>query len=371
MRTKLKGLIREEAGAALVLTLVLLVVGGLILAPLMGHVGTGHLAGQVHEKRMDELYAADAGVEDAIWRIVSNDSGLPHDPCRDKPWSHNYTIDGIDDSGINGKKVEVRVDYLTEERYMVTSVANPNGTSSTTVQALIQAEVFDLFAGALVSSGDITFHKDCKVTGDVYYVGSITGDYERDREPLKISADVFPTKEADYAIAEEFKSQAQLGSTHHGSLDIDANGDLGPLYITGDLDITEQNIVVNLTGTIYVEGEIRASKEYTIRGSGSIVAVGDIYLSKLADYGIDGDTVIMSLEGDITFKKEADIEAFVYAPTGKIEFDKDATVIGSVVGSEIDIKKDNVFDYVAKASTFGFLSVLVPYAAHITAYTIA
>ena len=53
----------------LILVLVLLVVGGLILAPLLGLMSTGLVAGQVYEKKTAELYAADAGIEDGLWKI--------------------------------------------------------------------------------------------------------------------------------------------------------------------------------------------------------------------------------------------------------------------------------------------------------------
>lgn len=66
----LKGAIRGEKGNVLILVLILLVVGGLILGPLLGLMGTGLLAGQVYEKKTAELYAADSGVEDALWKIT-------------------------------------------------------------------------------------------------------------------------------------------------------------------------------------------------------------------------------------------------------------------------------------------------------------
>ena len=60
---------RDESGKILILALVLLVVGVLLLTPLLGLMSTGLIAGQVHERKTAELYAADAGVEDALWRI--------------------------------------------------------------------------------------------------------------------------------------------------------------------------------------------------------------------------------------------------------------------------------------------------------------
>jgi hypothetical protein len=69
MKTVVKGPIRDEKGYVLITVLILLVVGGLILTPLLGLMSTGLLAGQVYEKKMQEYYAADAGIEDALWKI--------------------------------------------------------------------------------------------------------------------------------------------------------------------------------------------------------------------------------------------------------------------------------------------------------------
>ncbi len=70
----MKGLVKGQKGQALVAALILLVVGGLILTPLLGLMGTGIKSGQVFEQKVDEVYAADAGVEDALW-YIRNDEG--------------------------------------------------------------------------------------------------------------------------------------------------------------------------------------------------------------------------------------------------------------------------------------------------------
>lgn len=72
MKKILNKLLKNEEGQVFVLALILLVVGGLIIAPLMGFMSTGLIVGQVFEKKMDGLYAADAGVEDAMWKIKNN-----------------------------------------------------------------------------------------------------------------------------------------------------------------------------------------------------------------------------------------------------------------------------------------------------------
>ena len=60
----------ESGWGALAIVLMLLLVGAVILTPLLFFITTGLKSGQVYESKMQEFYAADAGVEDAIWRIM-------------------------------------------------------------------------------------------------------------------------------------------------------------------------------------------------------------------------------------------------------------------------------------------------------------
>jgi len=377
MKIMMKKLIRDEKGAALVMALILLLIGGLISAGLLGHMSSGLLAGEVYGKRTAELYAADAGVEDAIWKLQHGE--IPVCPANPEEWSYNIF-------DINGKSLQVSIEYLLDEgTFRITSIAATDDdsetaaiASTTAVEAYIEAVTFDLLSGALVSSSDITFHKDCTVTGDVYYVGEIIGkDYTHtEGEETQIPLSVFPTQEQNEAFAQQFEGEALAGGIYDengGNMDINESQNLGPIYIPGNLDISKE-VAVNLEGVVYVEGYIKCEKTLAITGEGSLVAEGDIYLSKLADYTVTGDSIIMSLNGDITLKKsdavdELSVQAFVYAPNGTIFFDKDMTVIGSVIGAGIQIDKDGSFTYVSKTSGFEFPPVVV-YGGEIKTYSI-
>ncbi len=78
MKTAWYKLMRNEKGQALPIVLVLLLIGSLFTAPLLGYMGTGLIAGQVFEKKMAGLYAADAGVEDALWKLLNGSYSPPH-----------------------------------------------------------------------------------------------------------------------------------------------------------------------------------------------------------------------------------------------------------------------------------------------------
>ena len=231
--------------------------------------------------------------------------------------------------------------------YQVTSTANSTYSSNTTIESYIYVGNL-LFSYGLASEGDIDMGKDCTVNGDIYYGGTFS--YGQNFTLNGEATDgglTFPSGAENAEFAQKYKDEASAGGTYVGNYDI-PNGPatvvLGPLYITGDLQVRKDN-VINLAGTIYIEGSIDVDKDAEFTGTGSIVAVGDIYLAKMSDYGTDGASIIMSLAGDITFKKETDMEALIYAPEGTVRFDKDAEVTGSVVAADIQVDKNSIFTF--------------------------
>ena len=118
MKTAFNKLMRNEKGQALPIVLVLLLIGGLFTAPLLGYMGTGLIAGQVHEDRMEELYAADAGVEDAIYKIISDNASLQ---SLDEGDSYSYTltdsVNGISSVNIIVTKLSLLAGLVSEDEY--------------------------------------------------------------------------------------------------------------------------------------------------------------------------------------------------------------------------------------------------------------
>jgi hypothetical protein len=150
--TRLKG---DERGQALLLALVFMLLGTLIVTPLLSHMSTGLKTGkQVYEKRMAELYAADAGVEDAIWQLKFGGLTVPSGGTVDLP-----------QSTVNGKTVNVAVKDMGQLVYKITSVASSSG-SNTTLEVYIKD--FD-FAGvldnAVTSRNTITLKPGTIITG--------------------------------------------------------------------------------------------------------------------------------------------------------------------------------------------------------------
>lgn len=71
-------MLKGQCGAALLIALIMLAVGGLIIAPLIGLITTSLIVGQSVEENMKNYYAADAGVEQGIWNVkTKQDLSIP------------------------------------------------------------------------------------------------------------------------------------------------------------------------------------------------------------------------------------------------------------------------------------------------------
>ncbi|MFO7773079.1 MAG: hypothetical protein R6V59_03960 [Dehalococcoidia bacterium] len=261
MKTTVKEMLKSQTGKVLVLVLVLLVVGGLVLAPLLGLMSTGLASGQVYEKKAAELYAADAGVEDAIWKLMNPDvSGLGHGECADTAWSHNYTI-----SEVNGKGVQVTIDYLGEGVFRITSTASADG-SSTTILSYVEATEETVEDETIEGSLDYEYHTD----GNLHVTGSIEGE-----------------------------AKVYVG----GNLTVDRNieGDDVEVYVQGDLIMSgfgniEDTAIVCVGGDLYIghcsEDGVQVYVEGNLIGVGSGNGI-----ENEAKVCVEGDTTVDKIEG--------------------------------------------------------------------------
>jgi hypothetical protein len=341
MKTVVKRAIRDEKGAALALALVLLVVGGLILTPLLGLMSTGLMAGQVYERHTDRLYAADAGVEDAIWRIQTNNLEFGTNN-----WSEPWYLTA------NGKNVTVQVyredldpDCGEEFMYRILSAAaadDGGGTAAvgttTTVDAYLRVAALNLsymLDYAIVSNDIINIQPNVTVNGSVWLPhandltllgdSNITGNTVTSDDVLL----TWPTADQlceyyweDVKDLDPYPDQYVLnipsGTTYDigpslaaGDLDIKGDGSIklgGTIYVKGDLVLkATAQISLNLSGqTIFAEGGIKIPTGVTLSGSGCIIARGDItFQPSISSTGTDF-VLVMSIDGTVTVQPNGD-----------------------------------------------------------------
>jgi hypothetical protein len=84
MKTYLKYLssliLSEETGQALILVLVFVLLGSLTVLPTLSHMTTALKTGMSYENKTNELFTADAGIENGLWRIKYDSLGPTYDP---------------------------------------------------------------------------------------------------------------------------------------------------------------------------------------------------------------------------------------------------------------------------------------------------
>ena len=341
MRIVMNRLIKNESGQAMILALILLLVGGLITAPLLALAGNGVLNGKVYENRTAELYTADAGVEDALWRIQHGDVVL----CPGNP-SYNYTIPDV-----NGGTVDITITSITDFEgvsnltgtYRIVSTATGD-VGGTGIEAYVTAankygDYGDLLGQVITSQGEITLKPGTEVNPS-----------EGEHAPLEYYGGDWPTAEE---LIEFYLEEVEDGTHYDSDTVIDIAGvdmELESILVEGELEIKNSNnnpATLTLTGTIYVTNDTligSTGKNFTLDlngqtifvasdsadphkalwiggkctvvGSGVIIAIGDMYFEPNTEAGVTDPIFVMSILGTTSVQPGGD---FYGAIAGSVE----------------------------------------------------
>jgi hypothetical protein len=354
MKSFANRVIRDERGAALALTLVLLVVGGLVLTPLLGLMSTGLVSGTVYEESMDLYYAADTGVEDAIWTIMY---GSPDWEASDDP-PDSYIYEYPEPLIVGDKTVDVVIykydwDPTCGENitYRILSTAATGGAGgdtaairSTAIESYVDVDMLvrNLLDNAITSLMDVEIGSGSTVYGTVQYGVDIKGD----------TAGINTTKE----VYEKWPNSSALSSLYLSQVDPSKPGDssinlagrtrsIGPCYINGDLTVdnsAQAEGILSLTGTVYVDGNAGLAqsgdkKGYTLKLNGNTVFVAGDISFPTARVTVEGPGCIIAT-GDINFQPSISSSTdfvFLLSTDGRVDFKPSGTFYGSVAASEM------------------------------------
>lgn len=335
----------RQSGQVLILALILLAVGGALMVPTLNLAYTSvKYHGQATEKTL-EVYSADSGVQYALCKLRNDPEGY-----KAAPVSENFTL--------NGKTVYVTIEHISGIVHKITSTGTSDSGRSTTIECYTTT-TSGLLEHVAVSNGDMQLQEtivtsapvegeadifingdfqlqESTVYGDVTYTGNlnmdeysvVTGELTQGGEPEEL-----PPVDAQY-----WEDAAKAGGTNNGNKQIKDKTDyhLGPLYITGDLQI--QNSSVILDGTVYVVGQIQMQDNSTVVGSSVLVAEGLVQLQG-ASYDTENIPMIMSVYNSITVQAGSEIGAVLYAPNGDIKIQDYSVLYGSAIGNYVQIQK--------------------------------
>lgn len=326
----------HERGQILILVSIILCLSIVGMVPLLDFVKNGVITTKNTGLHTQEIYAAEAGVHDALWKIMYVAPGLPR-----QPWDPdlNYNISG----NVNGKLVSVGISSVNASLYRVHSVAtNPDTGHKSTIDsdlAIGAGGGIDLSAFtdfAMTSPGEITGHHNDQISGNVWIPSSDNLDNDLNIPPVNINeAPItgWPTAEqlemyfayqvnthnpyTDGVIDVSIPSQSgPLYAEGNGNYTIAGTGQLtGAIYVVGNLDLNN-TAHVNLNGkSIFVTGYFTSSPQASLVGPGAIIALGDITFSP----SVSGAFIfVMSVSGHVGFQPQGN---FVGAVAGDASID--------------------------------------------------
>jgi hypothetical protein len=105
-------IIRQQNGLALTFVLVLLAIGMLIITPLLSYMSTGLGAGTVFQNKSNELYAADAGIEDGLWQVKTDHIKTFTSPQAYDPYDFSTQWDYALPELVNGENTNVAISNI-------------------------------------------------------------------------------------------------------------------------------------------------------------------------------------------------------------------------------------------------------------------
>ena len=169
--------------------------------------GTGLKASQLYEEKIDEFYAADAGVEEAIYRIIKDDASLQG---LDDGDSHSYSLT----SSVNNLPVDITVTKLSliqgiigEDEYKL------NQPHESWVQFEIPPEQVtrNYDEGWVEYYCEITFYYDGNGNRNIESVGAFLAPFPGDESLIEDPYDETPTPVITLDYLESFETKAASG----------------------------------------------------------------------------------------------------------------------------------------------------------------
>jgi len=305
MRINVNRLVRNEEGQVLRLVLMLLVVGGLIIAPLLAYMGTGLPSGTIYERKMHEYYSADAGVELGAWTVLY-EGGTSVDDFESNSCDVTVYIEEIHWDDISQDTKDAFGLLEGDRVYFIESTASSRAESETTLECHFaitytspcEEEGYEPYPG----SGDIKGGKVEVGTGETV-TGNIEGDPDT-KEGASVwneggftcTGNILDGSTVNVVGDADFQGDGNVIDESRlfvfGDCTINANIQTGAMvYVSGNLEMTGdiQNATVYIGGNLNMNGSIQSCSEPAVVGVGGDLDVGG---SIECDVYVDGTVTV-------------------------------------------------------------------------------
>lgn len=301
MRIDMKRLARDENGRALSLILLLLGCGGLILTPLLSLMSTGLTSGTIYERKMRELYAADAGVELGAWTVLyegrTSVDDFESNSCdvtvyiQEIPWD-DISQDTKDAFGLlEGDRV-----YFIE----ATATSAEGGSTVLECHFVItytspcEEEGYEDYSGSgNIEGGKVVVEKGDTVTGNILGGASVWNEGGFTCEGnIEGGSTVNIVGDAVFSGEGNVIEESRLFV--FGDCTINANIQTGAvIYVSGNLSLSgdiQDEAIVYVGGNLDMDGSIQSCSEPSVVGVGGDLDVGgsiecDVYVDGTVTLG--------------------------------------------------------------------------------------
>jgi len=367
---------QTEKGSILIGTLIIIIIligASVSLASIV-------LSRSIEVKRsysvISALSLAEAGVEKTMWEINNGSTFSCTSVCTLGTGQFEVSVNNVDSStkmitstGYVPKKANYRVKRVVQLKV----VASPS-TEGIAFNYAIQAGTGGIsisgsseITGSLYSNGNITASgsSEVKNPGNAWAVGSIV-DGDRIKGAKYPNSPQRPLPTIDTSL---WQSLAQAGGTVDGNYSPPNSGtytDYGPKEITGDFSMKNSGQKMNLTGPLYIKGNVSISGgeiklDNSFGSKGTVVLVdGTISISGSSKfYGNSSGSYILFVststsESAISYTGSAAGEKLaLFSPNGGIKLTGSGKIV-AMTGKTLNISGSGEIEYESGLSSTEF-----------------
>jgi hypothetical protein len=112
IRYKAKG---GQRGYVYILVLVFMMVGALMIPPILEFMGTGVWSNPIFEQKTDEIYACDAGIDDAIWQIKYENIHTMFATYDEYDYDNNWSYSLVEDLNDESVSVDIQNRWIPKD----------------------------------------------------------------------------------------------------------------------------------------------------------------------------------------------------------------------------------------------------------------
>jgi len=323
----------------------ILVIVALMMVVLLGFsalvVDVGMVYGQ-ERKLQNALNAAALAGGKALTISILNASTDPAIAAAE----NNFSLNGYSPSDItcsfSNSNGTIKVESTQTVNYIFAKVLGFSSSSIHLSAAATKTGVPLAFSYALFSgdpSHDLLFHgSSSSVTGDVHSNGGVTYDGSNLTVNGSVEAhDQITVTSGDYHITGSRTEAAHQIAMPDFSVTVEDIAKQGGTYYDGDQNYSS---VLDISSSIYVNGNIDFSNKCNLSGEGTIVATKNIDFggSFVNDLGTNA-LCLYSVNGNITFTGDlSNGHGILYAPNGTVTINGgNTTFYGRIIAKEIVI----------------------------------